>query len=60
MKKWFLERFLPRWAKETVMADCRRLVRRNRQLQRQLETLEAYTRGLERGIRERRDRYEVL
>lgn len=59
MKKWFLERFLPMWAKQTVMADCRRLARQNRLLEQKLQTLEAYVRGLEKGIRlERRETYE--
>ncbi len=51
MKNWFLERFLPMWAKETVLADNRQLKRENRALQQQLKLLESYTRGLESGIR---------
>lgn len=51
MKHWFLERFLPMWAKETVLKDNRQLRRDNRALQLQIDRLESYIRGLETGIR---------
>lgn len=51
MKKWLLERFLPMWAKETVLSDNRRLKRQNRTLRQENEQLLAYIRGLETGIR---------
>lgn len=51
MKKWFLERFLPMWAKETVFRDNRALLRQNRALQQKIKLLESYTQGLEAGIR---------
>ena len=51
MKKWFLEQFLPMWAKETVLRDNRQLQRENRQLQQRIRLLESYTQGLEAGIR---------
>lgn len=51
MKKWFLERFLPMWAKETVLSDNRQLKRQNRRLRQENEQLLAYIRGLETGIR---------
>lgn len=51
MKSWFLETFLPMWAKETVLQDNRALRRQVRQLEQQLQMLESYTRGLENGIR---------
>lgn len=51
MKKWFLERFLPMWAKETVLSDNRLLKRQNRKLRQENEQLLAYIRGLETGIR---------
>ena len=50
MKKWFLERFLPMWAKETVLSDNRLLKRQNRKLRQENEQLLAYIRGLETGI----------
>lgn len=51
MKKWFLERFLPMWAKETVLSDNRQLKRQNRKLRQENEQLYAYIRGLELGVR---------
>ena len=53
MKKWFLQHFLPMWAKETVFADCRKLARQNRLLRQQIRELECYCRGLEKGLRRR-------
>lgn len=58
MKKWLLEHFLPMWAKKTVFADCRRLVRDNQQLAARLRELEAYTRGLERGMRSAGEKWQ--
>ena len=49
MKNWFLEKFLPMWAKETVLKDNKALQRRIRALERTLEEKEAYIRGLEIG-----------
>lgn len=51
MKKWFVERFLPMWAKESVLRDNRQLKRQLRLLQQELEEMKAYVRGLESGIR---------
>ena len=51
MKKWLLERFLPMWAKETVLSDNRQLKRENRRLRQENEQLTSYIRGLEAGIR---------
>lgn len=51
MKKWLLERFLPMWAKETVLSDNRSLKRQNRKLRQENEQLLSYIRGLETGIR---------
>ena len=54
MKKWFLDTFLPMWAKETVLRDNRLLARQVRQLKQENSRLEAYIRGLEKGIRAHR------
>lgn len=51
MKKWFLERFLPMWAKETVFADNRQLRRDNRQLKQKVQLLESYIEGIQTGLR---------
>lgn len=53
MKKWFLEHFLPMWAKETVLRDNRALVRSLRDEKQENARLQAYIRGLERGLRSR-------
>lgn len=54
MKKWFLEQFLPMWAKETVLRDNRALVRKLRELKQENERLSAYIRGMEKGMRSHR------
>ena len=51
MKTWFLERFLPGWAKQTVLADNRRLEHRIRQLEYKLQMQERYLEGLQMGLR---------
>lgn len=51
MKKWLQDRFLPLWAKETVLWDNRRLERENAQLHQRIEELEAYIRGMQTGLR---------
>lgn len=52
MKKWFLERFLPMWAKQTVLADNRQLHAKNDQLCHDNRELRSYIRGLEFGVRQ--------
>lgn len=51
MKQWFYHRFLPMWAKETVLADNRTLKRKLAQLQQENERLRSYIRGVHAGIR---------
>ena len=51
MKKWLIERFLPMWAKELVLAENRRLQRENEALQSRIRELNCYIRGLHRGSR---------
>ena len=51
MKKWLLEMFLPMWAKETVLRDNRALLRQLRDVRQENVRLQAYIRGLERGLR---------
>lgn len=51
MKKWLTDRFLPMWAKETVLSDNRRLKRQIRALEQENTQLKAYVQGLETGIR---------
>ena len=51
MKKWMIDRFLPMWAKETVLSDNRRLKRQIRLLEQENKEMKAYIQGLENGIR---------
>ena len=51
MKKWFLERFLPMWAKETVLRENRQLRQENLAPQQEVDRLDAYARGLKTGLR---------
>ena len=51
MKKWLFDHFLPMWAKETVLADNRRLKRENQRLSQLVEQKDAYIQGLQLGIR---------
>lgn len=58
MKKWLLERFLPMWAKETVLRDNRLLRAENKLLQEKVNELESYIRGIHTGMRYTRGRRE--
>ena len=51
MKKWLVERFLPMWAKETVLQDNRMLRREIAQLRGKLQEANAYIQGMQAGIR---------
>lgn len=46
MKRWLIDRFLPMWAKETVLRDNRALYRENRRLSARIRELESYIRGV--------------
>lgn len=50
-KEWFLNRFLPMWAKETVLADNRRLNRRVAELENELAQKTAYISGMTVGVK---------
>ena len=54
MRKWLTERFLPLWAKETVLRDNRLLRAENDALRQKISEMECYIRGLHRGLRGRR------
>lgn len=50
MKRWFYERFLPMWAKQTLLKELRLLRRENARLCRTLREQEAYIKGLHKGL----------
>ena len=54
MRKWLTERFLPMWAKETVLRDNRSLRAENEMLRVKIGELESYIRGIHLGLRGRR------
>jgi len=51
MKHWLLNRFLPIWAKETLLQDNKRLERELQALQQKNRELEAYIQGMQTGLR---------
>jgi len=51
MKHWLLNRFLPMWAKETLLQDNKRLERELQALQQKNRELEAYIQGMQNGLR---------
>lgn len=54
IKTWFLEHFLPMWAKETVYADNRRLKAEVVELRHELAVKDAYIAGMGAGIKSQR------
>lgn len=51
MKKWLTERFLPMWAKETVLRENRQLRKENEALSQKLREKDAYIKGVHKGMR---------
>lgn len=51
IKEWIINRFLPMWAKETVLADNRRLKREVEWLEAENDRLKAYVDGMNAGVR---------
>lgn len=58
MKKWLIDRFLPMWAKETVLRENRLLREENDFLWQQNRELERYIQGIRLGMRRARGRKE--
>lgn len=54
IKRWLIERILPVWAREELMAEIERLKESNQQLAAERDRLNAYIEGLEAGIRAQR------
>ena len=51
MKKWLIDRYLPIWAKETVLSDNQALRKENAKLKQQIREQEAYIQGVHNGLR---------
>lgn len=51
MKRWLIDRFLPMWAKETVLTDNRRMRRQIRLLEQENKEMKAYIQGMESSLR---------
>lgn len=51
IKEWIINRFLPMWAKETVLADNRRLKHEVERLEAENDRLRAYVDGMNAGMR---------
>lgn len=51
IKEWFLNRFLPMWAKETVLADNRQLQNEVAALKEELQRKDAYINGMVAGMK---------
>ena len=54
MKKWLTEKYLPMWAKETVLRDNKLLRAENEALRQKVRELDQYIQGLHRGLRGKR------
>lgn len=54
LRAWLIERFLPMWAKQSLLAENAQLKAENARLRAELREREAYIGGLETGIRAQR------
>lgn len=54
IKNWFINRFLPMWAKEMVLDDNRKLAEEAEKLRRELDAKNAYISGMVAGIKYQR------
>lgn len=54
IKRWLIERILPVWARESLLAEIEDLKRQNTELRHQLALRNEYISGLEAGIRAQR------
>lgn len=50
-KHWLINKFLPAWAKETLLEENKKLEAENKRLRQEKAELNAYINGLESGIR---------
>ena len=54
IKEWFVNHFLPLWAKETVLADNRNLKRIITEQDQEIRELKAHINGMNAGLRSMR------
>ena len=54
IKNWFFNRFLPMWAKESVLKDLRKTQDENEELRNKIAELDAYIHGLHAGMKSMR------
>ena len=54
IRSWIIDKFLPAWAKDSVLEENRRLQSEIVRLQATIAERDAYIDGLERGIRSQR------
>ena len=51
IKNWFYNRFLPMWAKETILRDYKNIQLENKELRKKVAEQDAYITGLTTGIK---------
>lgn len=54
IKNWLINRFLPMWAKETVLSELRSAKEENEVLRHKIAELEAYIQGMRNGMKNQR------
>lgn len=54
IKQWLINRFLPAWAKETLLKDYEKQLLENAALKARLKERDAYIDGIETGIKSQR------
>lgn len=54
LKHWLIERILPVWAREELLAEIAKLEEKNAELRHELALRDEYIAGLESGIRAQR------
>lgn len=54
LKEWFWGRFLPMWAKESLLADYRKMEKELASLRAELDMKDAYISGMSAGIKHQR------